>query len=674
MAKQIFQIIYLSSALFVLLMTVTHCEQAVDLKSNGADTTYYDVVFRESKAGVYKKWQQGVGSYGYYYTYTDRGRGPVLSEQITLDNNHFIKSQSISGLNYLKDSVYEYFEVNGNRAQWINSAGKDQGEFLSEALYFRYDGTPASYEILAQVLMKAEKKSVKLYPKGLVTLMQKYPITLGDSISTQLLMIKGLDMNPVYLWLTNHALIGKIAGNLHIIRTDFQGYRKEMKVIQDSLENQYLFQLATDLSQEIDDLIIKNVNIFTAEATLKRNQDVWVRKDKIKAIAPSIQSSVYGKDARIIDGTGKTLMPGMFDMHTHNTKFRGALHLAGGVTSVRDLANNKQVKALSHQFNSNQIIGPRIVTFCGIIDGPGPFANQRNVVENLDEGLAEIQVYKDLGYQQIKLYSSIKPAWVKPMADKAHQLGMRVSGHIPAYMTASQAIDAGYNEIQHMNMLFLNFMSDTIDTRTPLRFTMVANHGAKLDLSSPEYLTFVKQLKAHQILIDPTLSIFENMFVANKGMPSPTYEMIVDRLPLINQRSYYKGGLPKPLDGSNRYMVAHERMLDVVYDLYQKGVDIVPGTDGLPGFLYHRELELFVKSGIPIKEVLKMATIKSAVITGVADAYGSIEVGKQADLILISGNPLERISDIRKVLWTTQGGYLYEAEALYASMGIDKFN
>ena len=674
MAKQIFQIIYLSSALFVLLMTVTHCEQAVDLKSNGADTTYYDVVFRESKAGVYKKWQQGVGSYGYYYTYTDRGRGPVLSEQITLDNNHFIKSQSISGLNYLKDSVYEYFEVNGNRAQWINSAGKDQGEFLSEALYFRYDGTPASYEILAQMLMKAEKKSVKLYPKGLVTLMQKYPITLGDSISTQLLMIKGLDMNPVYLWLTNHALIGKIAGNLHIIRTDFQGYRKEMKVIQDSLENQYLFQLATDLSQEIDDLIIKNVNIFTAEATLKRNQDVWVRKDKIKAIAPSIQSSVYGKDARIIDGTGKTLMPGMFDMHTHNTKFRGALHLAGGVTSVRDLANNKQVKALSHQFNSNQIIGPRIVTFCGIIDGPGPFANQRNVVENLDEGLAEIQVYKDLGYQQIKLYSSIKPAWVKPMADKAHQLGMRVSGHIPAYMTASQAIDAGYNEIQHMNMLFLNFISDTIDTRTPLRFTMVANHGAKLDLSSPEYLTFVKQLKAHQILIDPTLSIFENMFVATKGMPSPTYEMIVDRLPLINQRSYYKGGLPKPLDGSNRYMVAHERMLDVVYDLYQKGVDIVPGTDGLPGFLYHRELELFVKSGIPIKEVLKMATIKSAVITGVADAYGSIEVGKQADLILISGNPLERISDIRKVLWTTQGGYLYEAEALYASMGIDKFN
>ena len=672
--KQILQITYLPLLLFVMIMTFTHCEQMTGVKSIAVDTTYYDVIFRESKAGVYKKWQQGSGSYSYYYTYTDRGRGPVLSEQITLDNNGFIKSQSISGVNYLKDSVYEHFEVNGNLAQWTNSAGKDQGEFSSDALYFRYDGTPASYEILAQGLMNVENKSVELYPKGSVTLMQKNPIILGDSITTQLLMIKGLDMNPVYLWLTEQALIGKITGNLHIIRTDFQDYRKEMKVIQDSLENEYLFQLATDLSQEIDDLIIKNVNIFTVEATLKRNQDVWVHKDKIRAIVPSTQSSEYGDDARIIDGTGKTLMPGMFDMHTHNTKFRGALHLAGGITSVRDLANNKEVKALSHQFNSNQIIGPRIVAFCGIIDGPGPFANQRNVVENLDEGLAEVQAYNDLGYQQIKLYSSIKPEWVKPMADKAHQLDMRVSGHIPAYMTASQAIDAGYNEIQHMNMLFLNFMSDTIDTRTPLRFTMVANHGAKLDLSSSAYLTFVKQLKAHQILIDPTLSIFENMFVATKGIPSPTYEMIVDRLPLINQRSYYKGGLPKPVDGSNRYDLAHERMLDVVYDLYKKGVAIVPGTDGLPGFLYHRELELFVKAGIPVHEVLKMATINAAEITGVAEAYGSIEVGKQADLILISGNPLERISDIRNVLWTTQGGYMYEAEALYASMGIKNFN
>ena len=114
-------------------------------------------------------------------------------------------------------------------------------------------------------------------------------------------------------------------------------------------------------------------------------------------------------------------------------------------------------------------------------------------------------------------------------------------------------------------------------------------------------------------------------------------------------------------------------MLDVVFDLFQRGVAIVPGTDGLPGFLYHRELELYERSGIPAAEVLKLATIKSAEITGVSKTFGSIEVGKQADLILIDGNPLDDISNIRKVEWTMKGGNLFYAKELYASMGIKHF-
>ena len=126
--------------------------------------------------------------------------------------------------------------------------------------------------------------------------------------------------------------------------------------------------------------MVKNVNVLTAEARLLLKQDVFVEGTKIKDITPSGQNSI-DQEVLQIDGTGKTLLPGMFDMHTHNTKFRGILHLAGGVTSVRDLANNKQLKDLSTQFNNNEILGPQIVTFCGIIDGSGPFANQRNVVD-----------------------------------------------------------------------------------------------------------------------------------------------------------------------------------------------------------------------------------------------------------------------------------------------------
>lgn len=663
---------YLFSVYIILLLLVRPCTQSTNALELSSDTIFYDVVFRESISGIYKKWSTGPESQGYYYTFTDRGRGPQLREQIVLNNKNFIISQSINGVNYLKDQVEERFSSDEGEASWNNPGGQGNEKFDGNELYFRYDGSPAIYEILARLLLQSKDGILNLYPKGEAELVQSTPFKLSNNQEVSLLMIKGLDMNPSYIWVEDGALIARIEGNLHVIRQDAKAVRLEMKRIQDSLENEYLFEQAKALSQKVDDVVIQSVNVFQVDGTIARNRDVFVEQGIIKEIV-SVGTKEIPENVMIIDGQGKTLMPGMFDMHTHNNKFRGALHIAGGVTSVRDLANNKQVMALGDQFNKNEIIGPHIVTYCGIIDGPGPYANKRNAINNLEEGLDEVQIYKDMGYQQIKLYSSIKPEWVPELVEKSHHLGMRVSGHIPAFMTASQAIGHGFDEIQHLNMLFLNFLSDTIDTRTPLRFTMVAKHGADLDLESKEYLDFVNLLKENDILVDPTISIFENMFVAQKGKASPTYDKIVDRLPLMNQRSFYSGGLPKPEGTLDQYRAAHNRMLDVVYNLYTNGVDIVPGTDGLPGFLYHRELELYVSAGIPASEVLKMATIISAEITGVSDEYGSIETGKRADLILVDGNPLENISEIRRVEWTMKGGYLFHADKVYSSMGIKHF-
>ncbi|MCB9081250.1 MAG: amidohydrolase family protein, partial [Lewinellaceae bacterium] len=597
----------------------------------------------------------------------------AYTEEITLNEQSFIVKQTITGVNYLKVPVDEQFSSNKTSALSKNVMGTASGDFKGDQLYFRYDGSPAVYEILAQLLLKSNTGKIALYPEGEVELSKKIPLQLSEGTQVELLAMKGLDLDPTYVWMKGDQMIGKIAGNLHIIRKELSPLRPEMKALQDSIEDESLKEIAKTLTHQLDKVAIQRVNVFTAQGTLLLNQDVFVEGKTIKSIHPSGEKPIE-QTATILDGAGKTLMPGMFDMHTHNDKFRGILHLAGGVTSVRDLANNKQLKDLAAQFDRNEILGPHIVTYCGIIDGPGPFANQRNVIENLEEGLAEIQDYKNLGYQQIKLYSSIKPEWVLPLADKAHQLGMRVSGHIPAYMTATQAINQGYNEIQHINMLFLNFLPDTIDTRTPLRFTMPAQHGADLDLRSKEYLAFVDLLRQKNILVDPTVAIFENMFIAQTGELSPTYDKIANRFPIIEQRSFYSGGLSKEGEQSSRYEQSFAKMLAVVADLFQKGVAIVPGTDGLPGFLYHRELELYVKAGIPAAEVLKLATINSAEITGVAKTVGSIEVGKQADLILIDGNPLQDISDIRKTVWTMKAGNLYYAKELYNSMGIKYFN
>ena len=639
-------------------------------QSNPSDKTVYDVVFREDIAGTYEKWQISDASFGYYYTYTDRGRGPKFTEEIALNKQNFITAQSIKGVNYLNVAIDESFSSKDKLAISKNLMGTSQGDFNGDKLYFRYDGSPAIYEVLAQLLLKSETGKIDLYPQGSAELTRKTSFQLSNGKAVELIVIKGLELNPSYIWMMGDQMVCMISGNLHIVRQDLSAMRTEMKALQDEIEDKSLLEVAERLSNKVDKVLIQNVNVFTAAGTLLANQDVVVENEKIKAIR-STGGALIDQEATIIDGTGKTLMPGMFDMHTHNDKFRGLLYLAGGVTSVRDLANNKQLKSLAAQFDSNEIIGPRIVIYSGIIDGPGPFANQRNVIENLEEGLAEIQDYKDLGYQQIKLYCSIKPEWVLPLTNKAHELGMRVSGHIPAYMTATQAINQGYNEIQHINMLFLNFLSDTIDTRTPLRFTMPAQYGADLDLQSQEYRDFVKLLKSKKILVDPTVAIFENMFVSQAGELSPTYQAIASRFPIIEQRSFYTGGIPKEGAQVARYQASFEKMLAVVADLFKQGVAIVPGTDGLPGFLYHRELELYVQAGIPAAEVLKMATIKSAQITGVADALGSIEVGKQADLILVDGNPLQ---DIRKVEWTLKGGKLYYSKVLYNSLGVKDFN
>ena len=639
---------------------------------NDSKKTIYDVVFRESLAGSYEKWITGQRSFRCHYVYADRGRGPEYEEQVTLNEQNYITSQTIKGVNYLKVPTDESFSSDKTTAFTKNLMGTSKADFNGAKLYFRYDGSPAIYEIFCQLLLKSKTGKIDLYPAGTLELIRNIPLKLSNDTSVELLMIKGLELDPTYVWMIGDQMVCKISGNLHVIRKDLSALRIEMQKLQNRIEDENLLNEAKNLTHEIDKVVIQNVNVFTVAGKLLLNQDVYVEGHLIKTIGATGKTSI-DKDTKIINGTGKTLMPGMFDMHTHNDKFRGILHLAGGVTSVRDLANNKQLKSLAAQFDKNEILGPRIVTYCGIIDGPGPFANQRNVIDNLEEGLAEIQDYKNLGYQAIKLYSSIKPEWVRPLADKAHQLGMHVNGHIPAFMTATQAINQGFNEIQHINMLFLNFLSDTIDTRTPLRHIMPAKYGADLDLSSKEYSDFVKLLLSKDILIDPTAAIFENMYIAQQGEASPTFCRVVNRFPLIEQRSFYTGGLEKKGEQVARYKASFDKMLAVIYDLFQKGVPIVPGTDGLPGFLYHRELELYVKAGIPASEVLKLATIKSAEITGVSKSFGSIEVGKQADLILIDGNPLQDISNIGKVEWTMKGAKLYFAKELYNSMGVKHF-
>jgi len=369
---------------------------------------------------------------------------------------------------------------------------------------------------------------------------------------------------------------------------------------------------------------------------------------------------------------GRTLLPGLWDMHVHLSDVDGILDLAAGVTTVRDMGNDMtELLRRRRRFDSGELLGPRVI-MAGMVDGPGPYAGPTKVIaDDSASGRAVVERFADSGYVQLKIYSSMRPSLVPFLAAEAHRRGMRVSGHVPAFMSAEQAIKAGYDEIQHENFLFLNFWVDSVpDTRTPARFTAVAERAASLDLHSSRVQSFVELLKSHGTVLDPTVNVFENLLVARKGTLDPGYSAIADRVPPLIRRGFLSGGLPVPEGKDQLYRRSFQAMLKFLKQLYDAGIPIVAGTDAFPGFALHRELELYVSAGIPAPKVLSLATLGAARIMKRDGELGSVAPGKLADLIVVDGNPAEHISDIRRISFVMKGGAIYDPASLYQAIGI----
>ncbi|HYY99618.1 MAG TPA: amidohydrolase family protein, partial [Pyrinomonadaceae bacterium] len=393
--------------------------------------------------------------------------------------------------------------------------------------------------------------------------------------------------------------------------------------------------------------------------------------NRIRAVGPDGEVAVP-KGAELLDARGRTLMPGLWDMHVHIGPNDGLMHVAAGVTSVRDMGNDiDTLLALRKKIDAGEEIGPRIL-MAGIMDGRGPYAGPTKVlVDTEEEARAAVETYARLGYAQVKIYSSIKPELVPAIIALAHAKGLRVSGHVPAFMSAEQFVRAGADEFQHINFFVLNFLFDEVkDTRTPVRFTSVADRAATIDLNSPRVRSFVALLKERKTVIDPTVNIFEGMFTDRPGRVPAGYAAVADRLPPQVRRGLLAGGLPVPEGKDERYRESSKALLRMVKMLYDAGVTLVAGTDSTPGFALHRELELYAEAGIPAPDVLRIATLGAARVMKRDGELGSIAPGKLADLILVEGDPTRRISDIRRVSLVVKGGLVYEPAALYKSIGV----
>lgn len=608
------------------------------------------------------------------YHYNDRGRGPELTARYRLDASGVPTEIDIEGVAYMKNAVRERFRRDGTTARWTNDSEDSEAELAQPAFYLGLEAPPEEVVLLAQALLQRPGRDMPLLPAGRARIEALAERTF-DGTPLTLYALHGIGFGPELLWLDQeHALYAAVSSWFSVVRGGAAGQVPALLDAQQAVERASNQARSEALTRTLDaPTLIRNVRAFDPASGGIVGDSVLIDAGRIVAVGHDLDRPA---DATELDGEGRFLMPGLWDMHVHLAgPTDGLLHMAHGVTTVRDLANDNAALARRiDDFVAGRDIGPHVLK-AGILDGSGPFAGPTEALVDDAAGVRRwIDRYADEGYVQLKLYSSLKRELVPEAIAHGHRRGLRVSGHVPVGMTAREFVELGADELQHANFLFLNFLAGRDDdTRTPLRFHRVAEQGGQLDLSGPEFDAFVALLRERGVVVDPTLVAFEPMFVNQPGLPSQTYAEVLDRMPVTRQRSIATGGGGLAAHGGAERMrnrAAFDRMVTLIGHLHRSGVPIVAGTDAIAGLSYARELELYVQAGIPPATVLRIATGDAARAMGLEGERGSLAEGHVADLILVDGDPSRIIGDIRRVHTVIRGDRLYRADALARAAGL----
>jgi imidazolonepropionase-like amidohydrolase len=638
------------------------------------------VLIDQKPSGQDVLWKSADGTIHEFFQFNDRGRGPKIYTTYRVDEKGLVVFEESKGVDYMKSPVEERFLLIGGQAVWKNKSEDEKQTNANGKFYVDLNGGVEGAAILARALLISKNGGkLPVLPSGEASIrkMQSAQVEAnGEKRTATLYEINGLGYTPNYLWLDDdRQFLASIPGWFSVVQHGFEPAVLRLRESQRHVENARAAELAKSLIHKPSgDLVIRNVTLFDSQnGSLVQNQRVTVRGERIASVEPD-HGQPTSAGAQIIDGKGKMLLPGLWDMHAHLFAQTAFLDIATGVTTVRDLSNSiDELTRLRQQIDAGTQIGPRVVP-AGFIDGPGPFEGPIKVLAATpEEARQRVDHYADLGYVQIKIYSSVKPELVPDIVDEAHKRGLRVSGHVPAGMTAEQFVRDGADEIQHMNFIFLNFMPDVKETRTPARFIEPGKRGSDLDLNSQPVNDFIALLKQHHTVVDPTMGVWEGTYLDRPGQIAKIDAAMFDRLPVQAQRgSKSAGGALGATDPSTdkQYRASYANMVRMLKKLYDNGVQIVAGTDARSGYAFDRELEIYDEAGIPASEVLRIATIEAAKVMHKDHALGSIAPGKYADMILVNGDPTKQMSDIRQVDVVIKNGDVYRPSEMYPAFGI----
>jgi hypothetical protein len=613
------------------------------------------------------------------FDYKNNGRGPTISETIRTGPEGLPVEWSINGKTTFGSKVEEHFSQAGSHAEWNDSTGKGSATISKPALYVNQGGSPWSEQIIAHALLHAPGMSMSALPGGTLRLEKGAELTVqGDGGPVQVTRydLTGIDLNPSFLLLDSQGnLFADVSPVFILIR---QGYESEdlrlRKLSADwsterfaTMEKQVAHHYAAPVR-------IRNVRVFDPHTSaLTEPVAVLVRGKEITAVEPLSSPPTPGEVT--IEGDGGTLIAGMYEMHAHLSQDGALLNLMAGTTSVRDMGNDNAVlDKLIERMESGEVGGPHVIR-SGFIEGKSPFsANLGIVVDSQEKALDAVHWYGARGYWQIKIYNSMNPAWVPAMTREAHLLGMRVAGHVPAFSTADAMIEAGYDEMTHINQFMLGWViGPTEDTRTLFRLTALKRLPA-LDLNSAKVQHTIQLMVDGHKAIDPTLGIHEQLLLRRDGQVPPGAVDYLAHMPVGYRRDQMKALADTSAAGDDEaYRGAFEKMLETVRILHDRGIFIVFGTDTGGSFTYHRELELYQRAGMTPPEILKRATFDCAKYVGQDQRLGSIEKGKLADFFLVPRDPTKDLKAIKTIRMVVKDGTFYYPTEVYPKFGIEPF-
>jgi imidazolonepropionase-like amidohydrolase len=645
-----------------------------ELAKPPADAQHFTVLSTAGKHGESARWVTAEGVRMGRESIVLRGQVFEVDSAGRLGHDGMLESVVVRGFTPNGDAA-ESFSIGSGQAAWKSPVDAAGAPYAAPAEYVAFGGPVDLTADLAEALVAAPGQSLALLPGGHARAELLATASVGEGAQERMVTayaVTGLTNTPVPVWFDDKGHFFASVGALSWLPA---GYESALGLLQqtqdDALAQHSPSVLRTLLKTPAGPVAFTHVRAFLGGTRFVEDRTVIVERGVITRIQ-SARVKVPAR-AQIIDGAGKTLVPGLWDSHMHfPDDASGPMLLSLGITSCRDPGNiNELTLARAERRAHDLLLSPHVYPSV-LIDGKGPNTAQvATVATTQEEAIAAVRKAKADGFLGIKIYGTFDPSWVEATAAEAHRLGLHVHGHLPAGMRPMQAINDGYDEITHINFVMMQAMPDSVVDKSNgiARFEGIGRYAKDVDLGAEPMKSLIATMAARRIIVDPTVAVFEALLVPENGDLSPAYSPYLGTLPPAVERGFRQGGFSVPPDLTRAdYRRSFDKLIELVGDLHRAGVPIVAGTDG-SGMELVRELELYVQAGFTPAEALASATIAPARMVGVASRTGSIAVGKEADLVLVDGDPSQHIGDLRHTRIIMMQGRLMDADALRAAGG-----